>query len=611
MTGEGDFDGQSLHDGALEPQATARQPPLNPQDRLFNEQVRLVFQTANPGVMHSLLVAVVGWMYWKIADPANLAIWLSLAFAISLIRVGIVWSFVKRQPEDAQLVQWDRTYLFAVFITGVIWGAAGFLLYPPDNIVYQVALAFVVGGISASATASLSARQIAVWLAVTPAMLLLSARFLLDPTEGHFEMGILLLLYFAVLMNIGRSMNRQVLEALSLRFENRDLVRSLETSVRDLDFARLEAEQSSRAKTRFLASASHDLRQPIHALRLFVAALGNRKSKQRDDQELIGKINRSMDSMSALLDALLDVSKLDAGVVQPRVEAIDLQPLLLQIANEFAGEAEENGLYLRVAGPRCTVQSDPVLLGRVLRNLVSNAVRYTKEGGILLGVRVRGDVAHIEIWDTGLGIAEENQEEIFQEFFQMRQPSDDRQGGLGLGLAIVKRTCELLGHELRLQSVANRGTRFSIIAPRAEDCSTQRGSPSQEIPDFETFGRGIKILLVEDDPLSAESMATLLNGWGFTCELARTFEEIESALGKLGTPVDLVISDFRLPGNVTGDVAIEHAGSLLGIEIPALIVTGDTSPERLQELEGTGYLLLHKPVQPAQLRAVIRHLLAP
>jgi len=580
------------------------------RDHMFNEQVRMVYATANPGIMHSLLVAVVGWMYWGIAEPTNFAIWLALAISVSAIRLFVVWSFVRLNPADEQLVLWDQIYLVAVFVTGITWGLAGVLLYPPDDIVYQVALAFVVGGISASATASLSARYPAIWLAVTPAMLFLTARFLWDAGEGHFEMGVMLLLYFVVLMNIGRSMNKQVLEALSLRFEKQDLVRSLEKTVNDLEFARREAEQSSRSKTRFLASASHDLRQPVHALQLFVAALARRTSGNADEQDLLGKINRSMDNMSDLLDSLLDVSKLDAGVVQPRIEPIDLQSLLIQIANEFDGEAEERGLYVRVGGVRATIESDAILLGRILRNLVSNAVRYTEKGGVLLGARPRGDFIHIEIWDTGLGIGEENRDEVFQEFFQLRRAADDRQGGLGLGLAIVKRTADLVGHELKLDSTLGQGTRFTIIVPRSLGQRTSSPSPEILMQNLEGFGENFKVLLIEDDPLSAEAMIALLEGWGCECALAATQAEVEPAIARLGGTASLIISDFRLPDEVTGDVAVAHSFEVLGHKVPTLIITGDTGPERLRALDGTGFPVLHKPVQPAQLRSVLRHLLA-
>ena len=230
------------------------------ESSLFNAQVRMMYATANPGVMHTLLVLIVGWMYWGVADQGSLLLWLGAMLTVSLGRFAMVQVFVAREPGDEEIEWWDRAYLIALFVNGVIWGAAGFLLYPPDNTIYQVVLAFVIGGMSASATASLAARQAAIVLAVCPAMLIASVRFLFDGTEGHIEMGVILLLYLAVLMNIGRAMHRQIIDSLSLRFENQALVESLENSVSELEVARGIAEQSNRAKTRFLASASHDLR---------------------------------------------------------------------------------------------------------------------------------------------------------------------------------------------------------------------------------------------------------------------------------------------------------------------------------------------------------------
>jgi len=577
---------------------------------LFHAQVRMMYATANPGLMHTLLVLIVGWMYWGVAEQNLLLLWLGMMLTISMIRLGIVQAFVRMEPGDEELKKWDSVYLVAVFVTGIAWGAAGFLLYPPHNTVYQVALAFVIGGISASATASLAARQIAVVFAVCPALLIASCRFLFDATEGHLEMGILLLLYLAVLMNIGRAMHRQVTDALSLRFENQNLVQSLESSVSDLETARVEAEQSSRAKTRFLASASHDLRQPVHAMILFVAALARRQAEDQQSQELVTKIDRSLDSVKGLLDSLLDISKLDAGIVHVRQERFDIRALLDQVVNEFAGGAEGKGLHLRAAGEATFVDSDLVLLGQVVRNLTANAVRYTENGGILLAVRKRGDTACIEIWDTGIGIKQEDQREIFQEFFQLRTVSEDQQGGLGLGLSIVKRTCDLLQCPLEVISEPDKGSRFLVMLPRSSDQSP--AIPQGDIDPME--GRASDdaphILLVEDDPQSADAMRGLLESWGYTCALAERLDAIEAAIAVLGGRVDLVISDYRLPDGETGDVAAANVRSQVGEQMPVLIVTGDTSPERLLDLRGTGFDLLHKPVQPAELRAIVRHLLS-
>ena len=575
---------------------------------LFNAQVRMVYATANPGLMHGLLVLVVGWTYWGVAPEAGLVLWLSLALGLSGLRTLLVWWFIYTTPRDEDLLLWDRIYLFAVFLTGLVWGLSGFLLYPPDNYIYQVMISFVVGGISASATASLSPRLPAIWLAVSPAMGLLIVGFLMDPTEGHVPMAILLILYFLVLMNIGRSMNRQVVEALSLRFENRDLVVSLEKTVQQLDEARREAERSSRAKTRFLAAASHDLRQPVHALRLFTAALSRKAEADATEREIVDKVDRSLDVIGDLLNSLLDISKLDAEIVEVNEEKIALRGYLSQIINEFEIEAEDKGLSLRLSVPDMDVTSDPSLLGQIVRNLLSNAIRYTSQGGILLAVRRRAGHARIEVWDTGVGIEEPHAQEIFQEFFQLHNAARDHQGGLGLGLSIVKRTCDLLGYQVELCSRPGLGSRFAVPVPLALEQGHLREVHVDLSADADLSG--IQVLLVEDDAHSAEAMALLLAKWGARSAHASNIETIDVALRHLGTVPDLILTDYRLPDDKTGSDAIERARTILEKDVPAIIVTGDTGPERLRTLREIGVQWLHKPVQPAQLRSVIRHLVA-
>lgn len=578
--------------------------------RLFHAQVRMMYDTANPGLMHTLLIVLVAAMYWGVSETFGLSVWLATALGLSVARFLLVWAFHREQPPDNVLLFWDRAYMVAVFLTGVSWGSAAFLLYPPDNTVYQVALAFVVGGISASATVSLAARREAFWFAVAPAMVLLILRFLLDQAPGHFEMAILLLLYFAVLFNIGRSAHTQLQETLRLRFENEDLVRSLESNVVELEAARTDAEQSSSAKTRFLASASHDLRQPVHALGLFVSALGRRMDGDAEGRAIFNNIVGSLNVVTGLLDSLLDISKLDAGVVEPRVETVALQPLLNQIANEFDGPAEEKGLHIRVACPDLSVASDSLLLGRIVRNLMSNAVRYTADGGVLLSARrCAGDVL-IQVWDTGPGISDSNQRDVFQEFFQLRTPSRDGQSGLGLGLSIVQRTCDLLGHEIALTSVPGRGTRFTVRLPQAAQRRPEADAPQETTSGTRSADAGLAALLIEDDALSATAMSSLLSEWGMTSETASAKNEIAPALARLGRRPDFIMSDFRLANDETGDRAVHTAFEEIGEEVPVIFVTGDTGPERLQVLVSRGYQVLHKPVPPARLRALIRHLVA-
>lgn len=599
---------RSAQSSATDSNPTSKETPAI-DTRLFYAQVRMMYATANPGIMHTLLVLIVGWVYWGIADQDLLLLWLGVMLAISIGRLVMVQMFAANPPHDDDLHRWDQLYLAAVFVNGIWWGAAGFLLYPKDNVVYQVVLAFLIGGMSASATASLAARRIAVVLAVCPALLIASTRFLFDGTAGHVEMGVILVLYLAVLMNIGHSMNRQIVDALSLRFENQGLVASLENSVKELEVARWAAEQSNRAKTRFLASASHDLRQPVHAMTLFVAALTRRFAEDQKSEDLIAKINRSLDSVRGLLDSLLDISKLDAGIVHVREERIEVRALLDQVVNEFAGEAEQKGLHLRAAGTRIFVDSDQVLLGQIVRNLTANAIRYTDDGGVLIAVRKSAETARIEVWDTGVGIKAGDKEEIFQEFFQLRSVSADQQGGLGLGLSIVKRTCDLLNCDIDVMSEVGRGSRFVVTLPLALNQTQHDTDQDVKVPDLPGAHEQTRIMLIEDDPLSADALMGLLESWGYTCAMTGGLAGVAGAIDALQGRVDLIISDYRLVDGETGEHVADEVRSRVGEKTPVLIVTGDTGPDRLLDLRKTGFDLLHKPVQPAELRAIIRHLL--
>ena len=344
---------------------------------------------------------------------------------------------------------------------------------------------------------------------------------------------------------------------------------------------------------------------------LFVSALMRRLVEDQNSQDLIAKINRSLDSVRGLLDSLLDISKLDAGIVHVREERIELRVLLDQVVNEFAGLAEEKSLYLRAARPTAFVESDLVLLGQIVRNLTANAIRYTKSGGVLIAVRKSGDTARVEIWDTGVGIRTEDQEEIFQEFFQLRNVSTDQQGGLGLGLSIVKRTCDLLNCKMELMSELGKGSRFVVTLPLAADQEQHASQLDMHAPDMSVGQEASHVLLIEDDPLSADALKGLLESWGYKCALTDGLAGLADAIGSLGNRVDLIISDYRLADGETGDYVAREVRSKVGENTPVLIVTGDTGPDRLLDLRETGLDLLHKPVQPAELRAIVRHLLTP
>jgi len=399
------------------------------------------------------------------------------------------------------------------------------------------------------------------------------------------------------------------LEALAGQFNS--MAAQLQESYADLekkvDDRTRQLELANRAKSRFLAAASHDLRQPMHALGLFVEQLSD-MIKYPNARKIVDQVHASVEAMEQLLNALLDISKLDAGVLTPQIEDFSLATLLQRMENNFAAEARAKGLRLRVRPCDLAVRSDPLLLERIVMNLVSNAVRYTERGGIVVGCRRRGKRVRIEVWDSGIGIAEDKQREIFQEFIQLGNSERDRSRGLGLGLAIVERLAQLLNHRIDLASTPGRGSRFSIELPISD---VQQTLPEQRaLSPMTNSLNGLFVVVVDDEALVRAGMEGVLHGWGCHVVNAGSGDEALVLLGEHERTPDVVISDYRLRENETGIEVINRIRTHYASAIPAALISGDTAPERLREAKDSGYPLLHKPVSPAKLRALLIYLIS-
>ncbi len=364
--------------------------------------------------------------------------------------------------------------------------------------------------------------------------------------------------------------------------------------------ARAEAEAANRSKSRFLASASHDLRQPLHALGLFAAALSE-KHFDPDTRALVANIAASVRSLESLFNALLDISRLDAGIIAPHVRHFALQPLFERIATDYTPQALEQGLRLRVAKTRAVVFSDPILLEQMLRNLVSNAIRYTYKNGVLLGARRSGGAQlRVGCWDTGIGIDKSHHSEIFTEFFQLGNPERDRAKGLGLGLAIVQRLARILKYEIHVVSTPGVGSCFSFDVPLGNPAllSNTKAHPATRFDDA-------RVLVIDDERSVLDSTCALLQGWGCKPVAADSLAAAMDVLAG-GSPA-LILADYRLRNNETGVAAINVLRQTFGASIPAVLITGDTLG---QHDVGVGpYYTLHKPVSPAKLRALMKSLL--
>jgi signal transduction histidine kinase len=366
-----------------------------------------------------------------------------------------------------------------------------------------------------------------------------------------------------------------------------------------------QLEAANLAKSRFLAVASHDLRQPLHALNLFVAQLRG-ETDQAERSRVTAQIDAAVTGMNDLFNALLDISKLDAGALAPDVADFPLAQILQRIERTFGPAALEKGLRLRTVSSDAWVRSDPILLERILMNLVSNAIRYTASGGALVGCRRRGRELRIEVWDSGIGIPADQREGIFGEFYQIA--ASGRNEGLGLGLAIVDRLCRLLGHRIELASTPGRGSRFAVSLPliAAPQEPVEYAGAAQAMADP---AKGKLVVVIDDDALVRDAMRGLLRHWGCRVVAAESERAAQASLAGKDRRPDLIISDYGLADGHTGIEAIQRLRSAFRGHIPAFLVTGDIAPERLREASAKGFHLLHKPVEPMALRAMLNQML--
>ncbi|MDR3369618.1 hybrid sensor histidine kinase/response regulator [Rhodoferax sp.] len=368
-----------------------------------------------------------------------------------------------------------------------------------------------------------------------------------------------------------------------------------------------EAEQANLAKSRFLAAASHDLRQPTHALGLFVSRLAQLPHDARTG-ELIHNLDASVRAMQNLLDGLLDISRLEARAVQVNKQPFAVSVLFEQLQQDLSEQAAEKGLRLRVRPTSLWVMSDATLIYRVLLNLVGNALSYTVRGGVLVVARQRASgLVELQVWDSGIGIAPEHQQVVFDEFFQVANVARDRTKGLGLGLNIVQRTIRLLDHSLALNSQSGRGTRFVLTLPGSpSQCGVNEGPPKDTAVSDDL--RGKWALVVEDDALAGSALVGLLDSWGMRVSQAYGSADALQRLAD-GLIPEVIISDYRLHEGCDGIELVQCLRQRLGSATPACLISGDTDAGLMQSAQSAGLTLLHKPVRPAKLRSLLRHLL--
>lgn len=405
--------------------------------------------------------------------------------------------------------------------------------------------------------------------------------------ENTVEICIVLFLVWVGLISFGYRINTSLMHSIILKFEHIQ--------------ARTNAERINAEKSQFIAAASHDIRQPLQAINLLVNTLRAGNTVPKDDV-LFERLENGIDSMSELLNSLLDVSKLDAQVIVPKPQHLCLNTLLEKLQGELKPLAKVKAIDLIVETENITVLADAILLEQILNNLLSNAIRYTNSGKITLSAKNEAGLININVKDTGIGIASVDQESIFLEFHQLHNPERDQTKGIGLGLSIVSRLCTLQNWPLSLESELNVGSCFSFKLPEGKRELIQ---VADKVDMNKNLG-SIDVIVIDDNEGIRFSLSTILSNWG--CKV-HSFESAEHACEALHkSPFwqpNLIISDYRLRNNMTGIEAIDKVRTALNYSIEAIVISGDTAPEEIIKIEKSGLIVLHKPIKPAKLRVVV------
>jgi signal transduction histidine kinase/CheY-like chemotaxis protein len=530
--------------------------------------------------------------------PNNMLLWWAVGcYMVIFLRVVIAKYYLSpRVVRDPISCGWIYTALTCLH--GASWGFLGVLFFGAEDIFVLVYVCLLVAGLNTTGVTSLSPfwPSYVAFAMFSIVQLAISAYFLSG--ELGSVLGFMLLFLLVVNLVYCASTHKIIYDSVSMRFENVELINQL-SAEKD------RAEVANRAKSQFLAAASHDLRQPTHALGLFIATLKamtqREQLKNNEVENIADRLQTSLRNLSELLNALLQVSRLDAGVVVAEIRPIALQEILNNLANEFAGVANSAGLKLILRPTPLWVKSDPLVLRRVLANFLSNAIRYNQKGRVVLGCRQRQDFVEIQVWDNGVGIAPDQISKIFEEFYQVDNAARNREQGMGLGLSIVQRLVNLLGARLNVRSAVGKGSMFSVRLPIAAPMRMQNFREQvTEIPR-----KNKTVLIIDDDLEVLSAVARLISEWGHTPISVSTREQALAAASAQSVSIDFILADYRLAANAIGADVIRAVIAQLDRAVPAAIITGDTSPDRIREASASGYRLLHKPLNPDSLRLLL------
>ncbi len=587
----------------------ASAPPLAPDGntarRVLREQVAALYATSWSSTVADTALAwgLCALFYWQLRDPWIL-VWLGLHL-IQVLRYPLIGAYF-RDPQAAERSDfWARRQWRELLYYSSTWGLAPWLFLPDDNLPLTTLMMLLMLGLCSGGVPSVAPRWASVLAFTLPMMAGLIGALLWHGGTTHLFLAACTAVHLGATLHFAHAQHRLLTAALHTRFEKEALAEELARQMQ-------ATQRISEEKTRFFAPASHDLRQPLHAIALFGAVL-EKDLQAHASLPHVQRLRAAVDALGHSLDGMLDVSQLDAGTVRPAPRDLALNGLLLALHPLLAPHAEERALELRLRTTPLWVHSDPELLQRMLANLIENAIKYTPTGGVLVVARPRGREVWIDVVDTGLGIAPEHCERVFDEFYQVDNPGRDRTRGLGMGLSIVRRLSQLLAHPVTVRSRPGRGSRFRVQLPMA-DAPAPAALPDPVALDVPTRPLPQRVLLVDDEVDITDALGAFLQRFGVACTAVAN--EADAALhlqqaAAHGLPFDALLCDYRLAEGADGLAAALRLRARFAPGLPLLLVTGETAPARLQRVHEARVPVLFKPVRAEHLLDALARLGAP
>lgn len=573
---------------------------LSNQQKVHEAQIALLLkQFRVTGLSNVFILSIAAAVIWSMTQSLFVLPWLIVGYGLVALRPLVLGLQNKAQNKQLTGSQLEHTVTLLLVMSALHWGVIVWEYYDVNNIELFLFISAIYLGLVSGSMPSLSVR-FPVWMIYAISMFLTLVIKMLYLSS--WSMAMMLSIYCTAFIYFGRNLSKKIEHSITLDLKNTELLK-------EVNLAKEHAEKANLAKSKFMASASHDLRQPLHVQSMLLEVLSLRLEDKNLDQDelknLVDKITQSNSALNKLFNALLEISQLDAGTLKVNLSHQNLNGLSANLFEEYRILAQQKGLLFKVEVEDCTVISDPILLQRILSNLLSNALKFTEKGCISISIKNRLDDVEIIIADTGIGIDATQFERIFEEYEQVGNQARDRNKGIGLGLALVSRLCELLNHKVDVTSKLLKGSEFKVTLARGDEPKVISVDTDINYNQIDNT----QILLIDDEQDIVNAMSLILTNWGARVQGVSSIEEALCLIESSQYEPDLIISDYRLKSKETGLEGLSLINNRIGKTIPSLLISGDTDPELLEKINKQNLYILHKPVKAQLLKKVINILL--